>query len=519
MKQNQKLFDNSMIVVSVLIVAICAIVFASLGSGGSSALKVKGTYAAGTCVCENPLSGDTKPGGCSAAGTCVCNSGNYTHIYSDNCSVDCPSGQFSGKSACQTQGVANGYYSCTSSSDGCWKRGTLNCYAGYSNSGGTCKKNPTTKKPTTQKPTTQKPTTKKPTDPPGSVNCCCKIGSSYSRIISQTAGNCSEACSERGGTYANSNYCSTNTDTPTKKPTTAAKKACYDNECNTSTNKYTSTYMGDETESACYGHSYCSQGTQSVCTWGSSKSGQCCPGYAEHPGTNECIGTDHFSCSIDLGCVNSVDYRTQTTFYPSVSTNPNGANYKISCSVSGSGNNSGSFNGTGIVIYALDKNGGTISVSCTASIGGKACASKSTTIKVNPCEGEDCTKPSPTKKPTGSSKTTTKPSGGSKTTTKKPAGGTTTKKPTGGTSGTTTKKLTTVAPGTYACYVVNGEYKWLNYQPTGGVIVRGVNSSAECHPVNPQTGTFGVIMAWIVGLGAIAYATYYFKSFFATNKD
>ena len=170
MKQNPKLFNNSMIVISVLIVAICAIVFASLRSGGGSVLKAKGTYAA-SCVCENPISGATQTKTCSGT-TCPCDSG--WMVYVDNCSTSCPSGTYTTKASCQS--ATNGYYSCTETS-GCWKRGALHCYAGYSNSGGTCKKDPTkTKTKTKTKTPTNKPTTTRAVTASGcSSGCCCSI--------------------------------------------------------------------------------------------------------------------------------------------------------------------------------------------------------------------------------------------------------------------------------------------------------------------------------------------------------
>ena len=84
----------------------------------------------------------------------------------------------------------------------------------------------------------------------------------------------------------------------------------------------------------------------------------------------------------------------------------------------------------------------------------------------------------------------------------------------------------------YACYLVNHKYVWASSKPSGGTLVSSKTTAASCSgcengysmdssnncvktssnvPVNPPTGTVGIVIAWVVGLAAIVYTLWYFK--------
>ena len=89
---------------------------------------------------------------------------------------------------------------------------------------------------------------------------------------------------------------------------------------------------------------------------------------------------------------------------------------------------------------------------------------------------------------------------------------------------------------TYACYLVNHKYVWASSKPSGGTLVSSITNESKCSgcessytpnnnnncvkpssnpssnvPVNPKTGTVGIIVAWVIGLAAIVYSLWYFK--------
>ena len=92
--------------------------------------------------------------------------------------------------------------------------------------------------------------------------------------------------------------------------------------------------------------------------------------------------------------------------------------------------------------------------------------------------------------------------------------------PTPGNTTTSSGSKTTVVNSCYQC-TVNGTTKYTYANSitdaanklggTGCQTTTDANCKGSNTPVNPQTGTAGIIVAWVIGLSAIVYSVWYFK--------